>query len=88
MSISSISSISALGGYDYAASAYVPQPSAAPSSNTRSTVTQLANGATVTTVRGTTGDVLAVSTASAAAKPVSSYSLAALPEASSFYATA
>ncbi|WP_297489907.1 hypothetical protein [Acidocella sp.] len=58
----SITSIAALGGaYSFSTSPYTPPPS-----STRS-ITQLANGSTVTTVRGATGDVVAVSTAMAAA---------------------
>ena len=55
MSITSISAYS--GGFNYYTSPFAPQPS-----NSRS-VTQLANGATVTTLRGSTGDVVSVTTA-------------------------
>lgn len=83
----SITSISAVGGYNFATSPYTPPPT-----STLST-TQLASGATITTVRGSTGDVLAVTTAIAAAQnPSASYSpaaqIAAQSDTSTFYVTA
>ena len=89
----SITSISALGGaYSFSTSPYTP-----PATSTRS-ITQLANGATVTTVRGSTGDVLAVSTAitaaqtAAATQSAAQYATAqsaeALNQTSTFYVTA
>jgi hypothetical protein len=81
MTITSISAIG--GGYNYATAPYTPPPA-----STR-TVTQLATGATVTTIRGTTGDVLAVSTAVAAAQsPSAAYGQSAQNETSTFYVTA
>lgn len=80
----SIASISALGGgLDFAASPYIPPPA-----STRS-ITHLANGATVTTIRGTTGDVLAVTTAMVAAPGIATLpSLGAQDQSSTFYVTA
>jgi hypothetical protein len=75
MSISSISALS--GGFNFSASPYTPPPT-----STRST-TQLATGATVTTIRGSTGDVVAVTTAVAAAQ-----NLGAQDQTSTFYVTA
>ena len=80
----SVISISALGGgLNFASSPYSP-----PATSTRST-TQLATGATVTTIRGSTGDVLAVTTAVIGAQNIapSSYS-GAQPDTSTFYVTA
>ena len=81
MSVISISAFS--GGLTVASSPYTP-----PATSTRST-TQLASGATVTTVRGTTGDVLAVTTAVIAAQNTAVTSNAApQPDTSTFYVTA
>jgi len=80
----SVISISALGGgLNYASSPYAP-----PATSTRST-TQLATGATVTTIRGATGDVLAVTTAVLAAQNIApSANAAAQTDTSTFYITA
>lgn len=85
MSISSISAVG--GGYNYATSPYAPPPASTLS------VTRLASGATVTTVRGSTGDVLAVTTAVAAGQGPGAANnpaaqIVAQTEASSFYVTA
>jgi hypothetical protein len=85
----SITSIAALGGgYNFGTSPYTPPPT-----STRS-ITQLANGSTITTTRGTTGDVLAVTTAVVAAQNLAvAQSLAAQgagsqDQTSTFYVTA
>ena len=77
MSVISISAVG--GGLNFASSPYSP-----PATSTRST-TQLANGAAITTVRGSTGDVVAVTTeALSAAVP----SVGAQLDSSTFYVTA
>jgi hypothetical protein len=80
----SITSVSALGGgYSYATSPYTPPPT-----STRS-ITQLASGATITTVRGSTGDVLAVTTAVVAAQNAAATpNPGAQDQSSTFYVTA
>lgn len=81
MSVISISALS--GGLNFASSPYTP-----PVTSTRST-TQLATGATVTTTRGSTGDVLAVTTAVIAAQNTAPTSYAGVqPDTSTFYVTA
>ncbi len=81
MSVISISALS--GGINFGTSPYAP-----PATSTSST-TQLATGATVTTVRGSTGDVLAVTTAVIAAQYAAGTSnVAAQPDTSTFYVTA
>ena len=86
MSITSISAVG--GGLNFANSPYSPPPT-----STRST-TQLASGATITTIRGSTGDVLAVTTAVIAAQnaasiqSVGAQSLGAQDQTSTFYVTA
>jgi hypothetical protein len=77
MSIISISAVG--GGLNFANSPYSP-----PATSTRST-TQLASGAAITTVRGATGDVVAVTTEALAA-PVPS--LGSQLDRSTFYVTA
>ncbi len=68
------------GGLNFANSPYSP-----PATSTRSTV-QLATGATVTTIRGSTGDVLAVATAGLAAQNAASGQYAgAQPATSTLY---
>jgi hypothetical protein len=69
MSITSISAIG--GGYNYATSPYTPPPTST------SSITQLASGATITTIRGSTGDVLAVTTAITSAQNGSAQNTAA-----------
>ncbi len=61
MSVNCISAIG--GGVNFASSPY-----AAPARNTHSTV-QLGSGTTITTVRGSTGDVVAVTTSVVPATP-------------------
>ncbi len=81
MSVISVSALS--GGLNFASSPYQP-----PATSTRST-TQLATGATVTTIRGSTGDVLAVTTAVLAAQNAAASQYAgAQPDTSTFYVTA
>lgn len=80
MNITSVSALS--GGYNFAALPYMP-----PATSTRST-TQLASGATVTTIRGSTGDIVAVSTAvTASASPATQNRLGETGN-STFYVTA
>lgn len=81
MSISSVSAIG--GGYNYVPIPYTPPPTST------SSVTQLASGARVTTIRGSAGDILAVSTApSAQQAPATSYNFAGQEQTSTFYVTA
>jgi hypothetical protein len=72
MSVISVTALS--GGLNFASTPYTP-----PAMSTRST-TELATGATVTTIRGATGDVLSVTTAAPGA--------GAQPDTSTFYVTA
>ena len=79
----SITSISAIGSaYNFANSPYTPPPTSTQS------ITQFANGATVTTIRGSTGDVVAVTTAVVAAQNAAALQSNAQDQSSTFYVTA
>ncbi len=82
----SVISTSAMSGTNFSL------PYAPPATSTAST-TQLASGATVTTVRGSGGAVLSVTTASAGPQNIAAQNIAALtrgvsPDTSTVYVTA
>jgi hypothetical protein len=77
----SVISTSAMGGTNFSL------PYAPPATSTAST-TQLASGATVTTVRGSGGAVLSVTTASAGLQNIVSPTGGAQPDTSTVYVTA